>query len=515
MRLVGIDEDMDILIKNTTPVPGEKSWFGKMVTGLLLGGIVGLVGGIIFGFTEVLFLYAKLLAKGVRLVGGKFINSKFMAPIVDPIKGFFKGIGKKVGINTKGTGLFATIANTFKNVKTQFLHGLFGKKGGIAGLKGQKGFGTTKNIFTQAGTAMRNIKGVFSSFLWGPGSFGAKTKNLWKGATSAGKATKGVTTAFGGFFKGIRGFFRGLGLLFRPVWAFFKIGLKVMAPIGRVFGRLFLPLTIIMGLIDGIRGFIDGFKNTEGGMGKKILGGLIGGVKGIINGLIMMPLDMLKKAVAWIMGIFGFDGMKKGLESFSFQEMFSKFVDMFTKTLWAVVDWFKLLFSDPGQALKNLASGYLNMVAKFYKMILRMILPDPDGKSFFSIPSLVSRVIPSSIYEWAGLDPNTGERIPQEGDPNFVGPPAPEDPLLPTPESKSTVGRWGDTISGWWNAEDEPDPVKKLKKGEMGPPNPDGSQNETFIDTSIKKGGDIINIITGHDAALPTAKAVGGPGGGP
>ena len=37
----------------------------------------------------------------------------------------------------------------------------------------------------------------------------------------------------------------------------------------------------------------------------------------------------------------------------------------------------------------------------------------------------------------------------------------------------------------------EPDPVKKLKKGEMGPPNPDGSQNETFIDTSIKKGGDI------------------------
>ena len=57
--------------------------------------------------------------------------------------------------------------------------------------------------------------------------------------------------------------------------------------------------------------------------------------------------------------------------------------------------------------------------------------------------------------------------------------------------------------------------VKKLKKGEMGPPNPDGSQNETFIATSIKKGGDIINIITGHDAALPTAKAVGGPGGGP
>jgi hypothetical protein len=230
-----------------------------------------------------------------------------------------------------------------------------------------------------------------------------------------------------------------------------------MAPIGRVFGRLFLPLTIIMGLVDGIRGFIDGFKNTEGNMFSKIIGGLIGGIKGIINGLIMMPLDMLKGAVAWILGKFGFDGMAEGLKSFSFQEMFSQFVDMFTNTLWAVVDWFNFLFSDPGQALKNLVTGMANIIMNFYKAILRFILPDPKGGKWYNPLSLIQKVIPDSVYEWAGLDPDTGEKLPEPGE--GIG----DGELSPTPDTESTLSRWGGNISKWWNEEDEVDPIVGFK----------------------------------------------------
>ena len=50
------------------------------------------------------------------------------------------------------------------------------------------------------------------------------------------------------------------------------------------------------------------------------------------------------------------------------------------------------------------------------KSILRGILPDPSGESdgvFGFIKKAVSSVIPDGVYEFAGLDPKTGEAIPE------------------------------------------------------------------------------------------------------
>ena len=50
------------------------------------------------------------------------------------------------------------------------------------------------------------------------------------------------------------------------------------------------------------------------------------------------------------------------------------------------------------------------------KSILRGILPNPAGESegvFGFIKKAVSSVIPDGVYEFAGLDPKTGETIPE------------------------------------------------------------------------------------------------------
>ena len=65
------------------------------------------------------------------------------------------------------------------------------------------------------------------------------------------------------------------------------------------------------------------------GIGFQILGGLTGAIEGIINTLVMMPLDFLKGAVAWILDLIGLDFIADILSSFSFQDLFSGLVDMF------------------------------------------------------------------------------------------------------------------------------------------------------------------------------------------
>ena len=53
-----------------------------------------------------------------------------------------------------------------------------------------------------------------------------------------------------------------------------------------------------------------------------------------------------------------------------------------------------------------------NMIANFYKMILRWLLPDPTKERGLLNPlRWVAAAIPDGIYKWAGIDPETGEQF--------------------------------------------------------------------------------------------------------
>lgn len=100
---------------------------------------------------------------------------------------------------------------------------------------------------------------------------------------------------------------------------------KIFSGAVKIFSKLAIPLTVIMTLWDTVKGFIEGFE--KGG----IIEGVAGAVKGFFNSLIFAPLDMLKSAIAWVLGVFGFDKAKAALDSFSFETMFSNMIDTLAK----------------------------------------------------------------------------------------------------------------------------------------------------------------------------------------
>ena len=119
-------------------------------------------------------------------------------------------------------------------------------------------------------------------------------------ASKAFTAIKDIFSTIGGKFGSFVGVFKGAAAIFE---------------------KLFLPLTIIMTVWDTVKGAIEGFEKDG------IIGGISGAIKGFFNSLIFGPADMIKDAIAWVAGIFGFDNAKKELESFSFEKMFSDLID--------------------------------------------------------------------------------------------------------------------------------------------------------------------------------------------
>ena len=106
----------------------------------------------------------------------------------------------------------------------------------------------------------------------------------------------------------------------------------------------------------------------------------------------------------------------------------STLMDMLTDTVTSVKDWIVDTFNNIVEGIKNFdvkaALGDLSQMAgDFIKGLLRAVLPSPDALSF-EIPSVSIlgktigggtinlNPIPDSVYQFAGLDPATGELLP-------------------------------------------------------------------------------------------------------
>ena len=103
----------------------------------------------------------------------------------------------------------------------------------------------------------------------------------------------------------------------------------------KIFSKFLVPLNVILTLWDTVKGAIEGFEKDG------IVGAIAGAVEGLFNSLIFAPLDMLKDATAWILDKFGFENAAEFLDSFSFQEIFTSFVEAILHP----VDTLKEMFS--------------------------------------------------------------------------------------------------------------------------------------------------------------------------
>ena len=245
--------------------------------------------------------YATDIAKSVRgsikavfAVMGKALKS--LVPDLDPIKDSFKSV----------KAYFRRVRTAFSTGADDFLK--FFKENSI--------FKTLKSGFT----SIKNF--LFGSFA------GDDVKGIKSFAS-------GIMQRVSDFFKPIRTFFSADGpigkiasAIMKP-FAFLKAGsgfMKVLVGIGRVIGRLAWPITVIMGLIDGISGFFEAFGVTEGSGIKKFAVGLLGGFAGVISGIFGVIPDLLKEVVSFIAGLFGFDQVKEVLDGFSFTDMIKNII---------------------------------------------------------------------------------------------------------------------------------------------------------------------------------------------
>ena len=309
-----------------------------------------------------LWAMTKVFGKTVRAVIRPFLNFKFpfleritksVTDFGERVLKFFRNIGKNTGSKLaeffERSGKFIDdmikpIRNIFRNFTVGFSRIGTKATGVIDDVLKMEDFGT---MAAKIGAGLKNaimapINFLFSSF---------KTAEAAEDFKSIGDALNkfiqpiknlfsiGEDSFFGKMFSGLKSAFSFLGEG--------SVFMKTLASVGRVIGRLAWPITVIMGIIDSVTGAFEGFVNEDGSLGAKLLAGLKGGIAGLFKGLIGAPLDLIKSAVSWIIGKFGFKDAEKQLDSFSFTDLIHNLVmspiEILKRAVNAIVEGFSAM----------------------------------------------------------------------------------------------------------------------------------------------------------------------------
>ena len=125
--------------------------------------------------------------------------------------------------------------------------------------------------------------------------------------TFADDIAKSIQTTFKPFTDAIKGIFGAgeaagaAGQAGQKAGALTRI-IEPLKAIGRTIGKIFLPLTIILGVFDGYKGFEEEYKDE-----KSILDGIRGAIKGIVDGFVGSFVSIIGSAFNLVLGFFGLD----------------------------------------------------------------------------------------------------------------------------------------------------------------------------------------------------------------
>lgn len=211
-----------------------------------------------------------------------------------------------------------------------------------------------------------------------------------------GSITESVARVFGSV-EGGTGVLGFLGKVFNFIEPLLKPFKMIIGTIMRPFVQVFLSI------IDFVTGFYKGFTGEDGSFMDKITAGIEGGILGVITGITDAIDLILFKLPAWIAEKLGFEKTAEALGDISLSEMVRASWDKVKETLSYIIS---------GEAISDLAASFGDFDAgALIKAVLRTALPNPEGNL---AAKLASMAIPDSVYEYAGLDPSTGELLPTE-----------------------------------------------------------------------------------------------------
>lgn len=161
-------------------------------------------------------------------------------------------------------------------------------------------------------------------------------------------------------------------------------------------------------VVEKFNNLVSFFQNPPG------IGELFERIKNKFIKLITMPYDLLVDGVAFIAKKLGFDQFSETLEEFSVKDTVQGIVDWFIDLPSKLVD--KLLGLFKNFSIDNIFDNVLNIadtITNALKSILRVALPDPTAPKL-SAEGAAATFIPESVYEFAGINKKTGERISQQ-----------------------------------------------------------------------------------------------------
>ena len=161
------------------------------------------------------------------------------------------------------------------------------------------------------------------------GGFITRISTFFGNIVKSVKSSKGFGV-FANAIKMVKDFFVSigarLGAFFAPVVEKIQAVLKRMRPvftgiattfakIAAVLNPIGIAVVAVLGVIETIKGFIDGFVNTDGPFLLKAGMGVVEGIKGLIDFLIFEPISLLRDIIAWIGGMLGFEKFEEKLNS--------------------------------------------------------------------------------------------------------------------------------------------------------------------------------------------------------
>ena len=332
----------------------------------------------------------------------KFIRSPAFDDLLDALQGFFGFVDTLVdqfGIATTATlALVALFKPSLFMLPLKLAIGLL--KGGYkfltdATVRQAADVKMTKE-FTKLGNGVKflgdGIKSAGTSLM----NAGAKGLEFGKTLTTSalslgGKALTGIRIA--GLFMKTTMIALGKGLLtfvtttlmpmLIPLAPFIAIGAAVAA--------------VLYSLYEGFQSFRDSLAS-----GDSLIDAIINGVSTALATLVSLPAVMFQKLLSFVTGILGFDDLSERIGNV---DIVGTVANSIKSILTSAKDFLVDLFTFDTENFPSFGD-FGSYAKRAIATLARNVLPEPGG--FFS------KLIPDAVYEFAGINPETGELLNQQ-----------------------------------------------------------------------------------------------------
>ena len=312
----------------------------------------------------------------------------FVATYVAEYVKLWKSVVGKFKIGQKIEEFFALMLEKWEGLKTLVSEGFV------------KAWTSVKAFFKE-NSIVQKIVGFFDDIVNGVKSF-FKIDEIIPELKIVGQSLKEI---FAGPIEWLSKLFKGGGGLmegFMKMFSFFEPIMNLFKSLGKILGKLAVPIQIIMSIFDTVTGAMDGWTKTEGSVIDKLMGAIKGGLTGLLNGLIGGLADLLKDGLSWVLDFFGMKDAAAWLDSFSFSKIiedtigavvdgFSSIitgvVDVFMKVkeFFTNIDWEGMIKSGMGWLVVGLTAGASSLTEKLtgWSLTTKALelagLPDPRG----------------------------------------------------------------------------------------------------------------------------------------